>query len=127
MLIHSWNHGLKGTWNRYKNEGPEAIQSAPYVQKVAEQYKKNAPKRKPAEMKKALTAGYGGAGAPTSLTHGGVLQAEAMDQGRDFKYITCDGCGKEQIYSKFQVKCRECGNSFPMEKLHKLFLGAIAT
>lgn len=127
MLIHSWNHGLKGTWERYKNEGPEAIQAADYVKKVADQYKKASPKRKPAQVKKALTAGYGGAGAPTSLTHGGVLQAEAVDQGRDFKYITCDGCGKEQIYSKFQVKCRECGGSFPMEKLHKLFLGAIAT
>jgi hypothetical protein len=129
MLIHSWNHGLKGTWNRLKNEGPDAIEGADYVKKVSQAYKKLHPNndRKPAEVKKALTAGYGGAGAPTNLTQGGVLQSEAVDQGRSFKYITCDGCGKEQVYSKFQVKCRECGGSFAMDKLHKLFLGAIAT
>jgi ribosomal protein S27E len=82
-------------------------------------------------MVKALTAGYGGAGSPTANTGGGVLQSEALDDGRPkdkgFKYISCDDCGKEQIYSKYQVKCRECGTSFAMEKLHKLFLGAIAT
>jgi hypothetical protein len=130
MLIHSWNHGLKGTWERYKNEGPEAIQDADYVQKVLGAYKKLQPHnaKKPAKnLKKALTAGYGGAGKPTDLGGGGVLQSEAMDDGRSFKYVTCDDCGKEQVYSKYQVKCRECGGSFPMEKLHKLFLGAIAT
>jgi hypothetical protein len=135
MLIHSWNHGLKGTWDRYKNEGPEAIQDADYVKKVLETYKKLAPHhaKKPAKhLKKALCAGYGGSGAPTSNTAGGVLQSEALDDGRgvkdkNFKYISCDDCGKEQIYSKYQVKCRDCGKSFPMEKLHKLFLGAIAT
>jgi ribosomal protein S27E len=91
-------------------------------------------KAKQEELGKALTAGYGGAGPPTSLTHGGVLQSEALDDGRrnkasSFKYITCPSCGHEQIYSKYQVKCRgeNCGKSFPMETLHKLFLGAIAT
>ena len=79
-------------------------------------------------IKKALTAGYGGAGVPTANTGGGVLQSEALDDGRgskdkSFKYVTCGDCGKEQIYSKYQVKCRDCGKSFPMEKLHKLFLG----
>lgn len=121
MLIHAWNHGLKGTWQRYKSDGNDAINNANYVQTVL----KHLPKDK---LDKALTAGYGGAGAPTSLTHGGVLQSESLDDGRgSFKYITCDDCGKEQVYSKFQVKCRECGSSFPMERLHKLFLGAIAT
>jgi hypothetical protein len=84
------------------------------------------------ELDKALTAGYGGAGAPTNLTNGGVIQSESLEDGRgskdkSFKYVTCDNCGKEQIYSKYQVKCRDCGKSFAMEKLHKLFLGAMAT
>ncbi len=137
MLIHSWNHGLKGTWDRYKNEGPESIQDADYVKKVLEAYKKLAPKHaaKPVKnLKKALSAGYGGAGAPTANSGGGVLQSEALDDGRgnkdkSFKYITCPDCGHEQIYSKYQVKCRDekCGKSFPMETLHKLFLGAMAT
>lgn len=126
MLIHSWNHGLKGTWDRYKTEGPEAIQNDDYVKKVRDIYDKQ---RNPAtDVEKSLSAGYGGAGVPTANTGGGVLQSEALDDGRGkFKYVTCDDCGKEQIYSKYQVKCRECNKSFPMDKLHKLFLGAIAT
>ncbi len=134
-LIHSWNHGLKGTHDRINAEGPDAINNAKYVKKVLEFYKQFAPKhvKKPARhLKKALSAGYGGAGVPTSNTGGGVLQSEALDDGRgkkdsSFKYITCDDCGKEQIYSKYQVKCRDCNKSFAMEKLHKLFLGAMAT
>jgi hypothetical protein len=122
MLIHAWNHGLKGTWDRYKNEGGDnAIDTSDYVKKVLGYM----PDKK---FKKSLTAGYGGAGVPTANTRGGVLQAESLDDGRGtLKHITCDGCGKEQVYSKFQVKCRECGGSFQMDKLHKLFLGAIAT
>jgi ribosomal protein S27E len=136
MLIHSWNHGLKGTWERYKNEGPEAIQDADYVKKVMSAYKKLKPEsaqKSFKDIKKALTAGYGGAGVPTANTGGGVLQSEALDDGRPkhkgFKYITCPECGYDQVYSKYQVKCRgdNCGKSFPMETLHKLFLGAIAT
>ena len=128
MLIHSWNHGLKGTWERMRNEGPDAIKNDDYVKKVMQVYNKLKPQKSKKPMNKALTAGYGGAGAPTGNTGGGVLQAESLDDGRGkFKYATCDECGKEQVYSKFQVKCRECGKSFPMEKLHKLFLGAIAT
>jgi hypothetical protein len=130
MLIHSWNHGLKGTWNRYKNEGADAIKGADYVKKVAQAYHRLKPQtRKPAKnLKKALMAGYGSSGVPTSNTGGGVLQVESLDDGRGkLRYITCDDCGKEQVYSKYQVKCRECNKSFPMEKLHKLFLGAIAT
>jgi hypothetical protein len=84
------------------------------------------------ELNKGLSAGYGGAGVPTANTGGGVIQSESLEDGRGskdkgFKYIGCDDCGKEQIYSKYQVKCRHCNKSFPMEKLHKLFLGAIAT
>jgi hypothetical protein len=134
MLIHAWNHGLKGTWDRLKSEGKDAINNANYVKKVLSHMPKPAHvDRKPAtshnkNMKKALTAGYGGGSAPTSMTGGNVLQSESLDDGRGaLRHITCDSCGKEQVYSKFQVKCRPCGSSFSMEKLHKLFLGAIAT
>ena len=131
MLIHAWNHGLKGTWERFKNEGKNAIDASDYVKKVLKNMPKHTPKKsahkvikptkkaivapkaiKPIDqhMKKALTAGYGGAGAPTANTSGGVLQAEALDDGRgSFKYITCGSCGKEQVYSKYQVRCRDCG------------------
>lgn len=125
MLVHSWTNGLKGTWDKYKNEGPESMQNSDYVKKVMEAYNKARPKKQAKQpIKKALTAGYGGAGAPTGNTGGGVLQSESLDvgNGKGFKYVTCDDCGNEQIYSKFQVKCRDCGKSFPMEKLHKLFL-----
>jgi hypothetical protein len=137
MMIHAWNHGLKGTWERYKNDGNDAISGAKYVKKVLkllQHKKKHAPKKQdalaqtPVSLNKALTAGYGGAGKPTGLVNGGVLQSESLDDGRGrLRYITCQDCGKEQVYSKYQVKCRECGRSFQMETLHKLFLGAIAT
>jgi ribosomal protein S27E len=76
------------------------------------------------KLVKALTAGYGG-GAPTSRVGGSVLQPESVgkDEGK-FKYITCDDCGKESIYMKYQTKCRNCGKSFPMLKLAKFFLKA---
>lgn len=71
---------------------------------------------------KALTAGYGGAGAPTSMTGGAVLQAESQELGpKKLSFITCDDCGKEQVYGKFQVKCRDCGKAFSMAKLEKFF------
>lgn len=79
---------------------------------------------KPKTVKKALTAGYGGAGSPTGLVGGGVMQSQSMDTGSGkLRYITCDDCGKEQVYGKFQVKCREpgCGKAFPMAKLEKFF------
>lgn len=74
----------------------------------------------PHKFNKALTAGYGGAGVPTNLTGGGVMQAEHLDMGRGFKYIRCNECGDEQIYMKHQVKCRKCGQSFPMADLYPL-------
>ena len=74
------------------------------------------------KIAKALTAGYGGAGSPTNLTGGGVLQAETLDQGRSFRYIDCPNCGKDQVYMKHQVKCRSCGKSFPFDTLAKFFL-----
>lgn len=72
------------------------------------------------ELVKALTAGYGG-GAPTSATGGQVIQKESIDSPK-FKYVTCDECGKEQVYSKHQVKCRGCNKSFSFAKLAKFFL-----
>ena len=123
MLAHAWNNGLKGTWNKFKEHGQSAINSTPYVQNVIKKYQELKPhknERKPA-LNKALTAGYGGAGSPTSLTGGGVMQTESLDQGRpNLKYVTCDGCGKEQVHSKYQVKCRHCGQAFSLKKLEKL-------
>lgn len=78
----------------------------------------------PAALGKALTAGYGGSGSPTNLSGGGVMQSQSMDLGpQGLRYITCDSCGKEQVYGKFQVKCREpgCGKAFSMAKLEKFF------
>jgi len=73
-------------------------------------------------LTKALTAGYGGADAPTSRTGGSVLQTEAMDSGQTFRYIDCPSCGKDQPYLKYQVKCRNCGKSFPFDTLAKFFI-----
>ena len=70
------------------------------------------------ELVKALTAGYGGAGSPTSRVQGAVMQAEALDD--DFKYLTCPNCGKEQVYMKHQVKCRDCKKSLPFAKIFEL-------
>lgn len=86
------------------------------------------------EMTKALTAGYGGAGMSTALTGGGVIQSESVEsdhkkkkkkkkkklEKKEFDYINCDACGKEQIHMRHQVKCRECNKSFSLEKLSKL-------
>lgn len=74
------------------------------------------------KLTKALKAGYGGAGSPTDRTGGAVLQAEAVDTGKTFKYINCDNCGKEQPYVKYQVKCRGCNKSFNFDTLAKFFI-----
>jgi hypothetical protein len=70
---------------------------------------------------KALTAGYGGAGAPGALSGGGVMQSEALDDGRGadkgMSYIICENCGHEQVHMQHQVKCRECRKNFSLEKL----------
>lgn len=100
------------------------------------------------EMTKALTAGFGGGGAPTSMTGGGVIQSESLEaplsvisspsnnsnnsgsdkkkkkkkklEKKEFDYMCCDNCGKEQLHMRHQVKCRECNKSFSLEKLSKL-------
>jgi hypothetical protein len=70
------------------------------------------------KLNKVLTAGYGGTGAPGSLTGGSVIQTEALDDGRDLKYITCNNCGKEGVYMKHQVRCRNCNQHYPMSTLY---------
>ena len=76
------------------------------------------------KLKKALTAGYGGAGAPGALTGGGVMQSEALDDGRGadkgMAYIVCENCGKEQVHMQHQVKCRDCKKNFSLDKLKSL-------
>lgn len=75
-------------------------------------------------LTKALTAGFGG-GSPTNSTGGQVLQTESLDtapHSTSFKYIDCPECGKEQPYLKYQVKCRDCGKSFPFDTLANRFL-----
>jgi len=74
------------------------------------------------DLMKALTAGYGGAGSPTNLTNGGVFQTEFIDTDKSFRYISCDNCGKEQPYLKYQVKCRSCNKSFNFDNLAKFFI-----
>ena len=78
------------------------------------------------KLVKALTAGYGSAGAPSNLTGGGVIQAEALDDGghKDKTHITCDddSCGKAQYYMPHQIKCRHCGKSLKFDNLVKYFL-----
>ena len=76
-------------------------------------------------MNKALTAGYGGAGSPTNLTGGGVMQTESIQDGRSKNknsYIQCSECGKEQPYTIYQVKCRSCNKHFPFDTLARFFI-----
>lgn len=71
------------------------------------------------DLSKALTAGYGGAGSPSSKIQGAVLQTEVLPNGRkDFKRLTCDDCGFDQIMAKNQLRCRKCGISFSFEKAY---------
>lgn len=122
QLTYSWLNGLKGSWNKYKEGGQAALEKHPYVRDVMQEYAKIKPQKveqkKP--LNKAMTAGYGGAGSPTSQVGGAVIQQESLEQGRPgFKYVSCDNCGKEQVHSKHQVKCRECGSGMSFEKLYQ--------
>jgi hypothetical protein len=117
QFIYSWLNGLKGSWDALKNKGHDHIKDHWYVKDVLG-HLKDSPKEE--KVQKALTAGYGGAGAPTSAIGGSVLQSESLDA-PTIKYITCDKCGKDQVYAKFQVKCRSCGKGLSLEKLAKLF------
>ncbi len=126
QLAYSWLNGLKGSWNKYKEHGKNSFSEHPYVKDVMEEYQKLKPQKAEQKkaLKKAMTAGYGGAGSPTNLTGGGVIQSESLEQGRPgFKYITCNNCGKEQVHAKYQVKCRECGSGMSFEKLYEAMRG----
>lgn len=126
QLVYSWLNGLKGSWNKFKEGGEEAINSHPYVQKVISKYSEISPKREIAQenkdLTKALTAGYGGASSPSDRVSGSVIQAEVIDK-PGFKYITCDQCGKEQVHAKYQVKCRNCGHGLSFAKLEAVIRG----
>lgn len=112
--VHSWHYGINGT--KKAIEGGQNITDADYVKKFHSKYK---------DLSKSLNAGYGGAGAPVDLTGGGVMQSESMNVGKGFKYINCDHCGHEQIFHKYQAKCRnkDCGKSFSLEKLYRAMTG----
>lgn len=69
------------------------------------------------DLIKALVAGYGG-GTPLSSTGGLALQKESLD---GFETIRCDKCGENQVYSKYQVKCRSCNRPFAVENLYNKF------
>jgi DNA-directed RNA polymerase subunit RPC12/RpoP len=127
QLVYSWLNGLKGSWNALNNHGHDALENHEYVKRVMNSYSKMLPQRsitsqKPTDsLNKALIAGYGGAAAPSSRVGGSVLQTESLEDGRSgFKYLTCDNCGKEQIYAKYQVKCRHCGHNFSFKKLESI-------
>lgn len=109
-----------------KKEMSEVSDKAASTRKKAKEAMKWLRENRKSKLKKALMAGYGGAGAPTDLTGGGVFQAEKIkDDGKkakkndsdEFEYISCDDCGHEQVYMKHQVKCRKCGSSFNFDKL----------
>jgi hypothetical protein len=128
--IHSWYWGPTGTEKaiaRGKNIG-----QSEYVTKFKRALSTGeptqaAPKKVLAGVKKALTAGYGGAGAPTGRVGGNVFQAESLVDDRNkvkgFQYTSCPHCGDEQIYMKSQTKCRGCGKPWPLEKIFKLIQG----
>jgi len=132
-LLYSWNRGAAAISNAIKNKKKLNIKNDQYVLKGLSILKRSgiAP-RTPAQqiptitaepssvlkMDKALMAGYGGASMPTNRVNGAVLQSESIDDRSDrFKYLTCDNCGKEQVYSKYQVKCRNCNKNFSLKKI----------
>lgn len=124
QLIYSWLYGLKGSWNKYKKHGKDAFKDNEYVKKVLSHLPNESKEtvKKPL-LNKALMAGYGGASAPTARVGGAVIQTESLDPIKSgFKYITCDNCGKEQIHSKHQIKCRECGHSMSFDKLAQVMV-----
>lgn len=66
------------------------------------------------EMTKALTAGYGGAGTPTEMTGGSVLQRESVEKGGDNKDVAlyCDACGNKEMASDTCDCCSNCGKKY---------------
>jgi ribosomal protein S27E len=133
--------GLK---SRIDNPGQDNIVKSSVQQKIVDSIEKTNSIIKAEKIKakiqhvyqlaKALTAGYGGAGAPSNLSGGGVIQSEGLDDGRgkakkneensnSFKYLLCPNCGHEQIYMNHQVKCRDCNKHLPMSVLATAMMG----
>jgi hypothetical protein len=126
MLIASWKAGINGAWriyNKNKHLDSDHFGKHQYTrdvkQKLAQIQADQSRNIATANIKKALMAGYGGASAPMSRVGGAVLQSERFEP-KSLKYITCDECGKEQVYSKYQVKCRECNKNFSLKKLNSI-------
>lgn len=125
-VIHSWHYGIVGTKKAARALGEDNIKNDEYVSKIRNSINSLKPKRALAnKVNKALTAGYGGAGAPSSRTGGAVFQTESIQgNGRDFKRVNCEHCGDEQIYAKHQVKCRGCGKNWSLATLYKVMVGS---
>lgn len=68
-----------------------------------------------AELKKALSAGYGGVGPASGLVGGGVLAMPSVDK----LYTGCAACGKKQIVRRNQVSCDHCKAGWTMDKIAK--------
>jgi ribosomal protein L12E/L44/L45/RPP1/RPP2 len=133
---HAWNKGIQGTLDKLSSKGIDAITSDDYVTNVMSRMgnlishkskpsisvvSKDIPSGKKPNLNKALTAGYGGAGSPTAMTGGSVLQSESLNMSpSDLRSVVCDRCGKEQIYAKYQTKCRSCNSPFSLEKIYRV-------
>lgn len=110
--FYAWYNGLSGSWKKLKDGGQNSISNHWYVNKVKSKI--------PSDIKKALYAGYGYAGSPSSLTGGSVLQAESLDGHKGLVEFVCNNCGKNQVYFKHQVKCRHCASPISFDQLKKL-------
>ncbi len=114
---------------RFEGENADYFNAIDDKQKIRANKVKAKYSKIKSKLKKALTAGYGGAGAPSAMTGGSVIQSESLDDGRakktettdGFSYISCDTCGHEQVYMKHQVKCRKCRKNFSLDKLQNHF------
>lgn len=97
-------------------DAPTFIQADPITQKLVDAtqrviYLLN----KVAELKKALSAGYGAAGGKDGLVGGSVLAMPSIDK----LYTNCTDCGKKQIVRKNQTSCDHCGKTWTMDKIAK--------
>lgn len=117
-VVYSWHHGIGGANKLTKKKKSHA--DSEYNKKFQDAISQLSPED---SVEKALTAGYGGAGAPQSRVSGAVFQTESLEgartPGEGFKYITCDHCGHEQVHMKHQVKCRQCDKAMSLEKLFR--------
>jgi len=95
---------------------PTFIETDAFTQKLVEATKKVVTVvRKVSELKKALSAGYGAAGAASGLVGGGVLAMPSVDK----MYTGCVECGKKQIVRRNQTCCSHCKAAWTMDKVAK--------